>query len=77
MEWPQLWPDWVTPELVLRNWRERIEHVAAEEGAHLASLPYVLAVAVTGSVARGNTWPCLERCSRPEPRGPSTPWQLA
>ena len=57
VEWEAMRWDWVTPELALREWRERIARVAEEEAAHLASLPYVDGVAVIGSVGRGSAWP--------------------
>jgi len=57
MEWPQLLAPWITPELVLDNWRERIDRVAAEESAYVAGLPYVKGVAIIGSVGRGTHWP--------------------
>ena len=56
-EWSEIFPDWVTPELALDDWRRRIDRVAAEEGEHFASLPYVRGLAVIGSVGRGDPWP--------------------
>ena len=52
--WESVWPPWLTVELALAEWRERIERVAAEEAAHLAGLPYVSGVAIIGSVGRGS-----------------------
>jgi len=57
MEWPQLLESWITPEIALRDWRERIARVEAAESAHFASLPYVRGIAVIGSVGRGDPWP--------------------
>jgi predicted nucleotidyltransferase len=57
VEWPRLWPSWLTPEIGLDAWRDRIERVATEESAHFASLPYVEGVAIIGSVGRGDPWP--------------------
>ena len=42
--WPQLRESWLTPELALDNWRERITRVEAQETAHFAELPYVLSL---------------------------------
>jgi predicted nucleotidyltransferase len=57
VEWPYLLESWITPELTLRDWRERIARVEAEETAYFASLPYVRGLAVMGSVGRGTQWP--------------------
>jgi len=57
VEWPHLLESGVTPELVLRNWRERIARLEAEETAHFGSLPYVRGLAVIGSVGRGTPFP--------------------
>ena len=48
---------WLTPELALDNWRERITRVEAQETAHFAELPYVRGLAVIGSAGRGTQWP--------------------
>ena len=56
-EWQPVWPRWLTAELALDEWRERIERVAEEEAAYLAGLPYVSGVAIIGSVGRGSQWP--------------------
>ena len=60
MRWPQILPDWVTPELALSEWRERIDLVSAEETAYLSNLPYVKSVALIGSVGRRDPWPCSD-----------------
>ncbi len=60
MRWPQILPDWVTPELALSRWRERIDLVSAEETAYLSNLPYVKGVALIGSVGRRDPWPCSD-----------------
>ncbi len=57
IEWPNLLAGWITPELALHNWRERIAHVESQESAYFASLPYVRGMAIIGSVGRGNPWP--------------------
>ncbi len=57
VEWRQLLESWITPELTLRDWRERIARVEAQETAHFGSLPYVKGLAVIGSVGRGTPWP--------------------
>ena len=49
--------DWLTPELALGDWQSRIDRVAERESAYFARLPYVKAVAVIGSVGRGQPWP--------------------
>jgi predicted nucleotidyltransferase len=55
--WSQLLAEWVSPEIALDGWQERIARVARQECAYLASLPYVKGVAVIGSVGRGTPWP--------------------
>lgn len=55
--WPELHWSWITPELALHSWRERIARVENEETTHFAGLPYVKGVAVIGSVGRGTQWP--------------------
>ena len=75
-EWESVWSAWLTVELALDEWRERIEGVAAEEAAHLASLPYVQGVAIIGSVGRGSEWPLsdidlLVMAESPDGRRPS------
>lgn len=55
--WPQVLAEWITPQLTLNAWEERIASVEEQECAHFASLPYVKGVAVIGSVGRGTPWP--------------------
>ena len=57
MAWANMWWDWITPELVLEDWRQRIERVAQEEASYFGGLPYVTGVAVIGTVGRGDPWP--------------------
>jgi hypothetical protein len=57
VEWPQPWAEWLTPEMALDGWRERIERVAVQEANYLAGLPYVQAVAAVGGTGRGDPWP--------------------
>jgi hypothetical protein len=57
VEWPHLLESWITPELALDNWRQRIARVEAEEIAYFGSLPYVRGLAVIGSIGRGTQWP--------------------
>jgi predicted nucleotidyltransferase len=57
MGFANMYFDWLTPELALDDWRARIERVAEEESRFFAQLPYAKAVAVIGSVGRGEPWP--------------------
>ncbi len=57
IKWPHLLAEWITPELALHNWRERIAQVETQESIYFGNLPYVKAVAVIGSVGRGEHWP--------------------
>lgn len=57
MQWPQILPDWLTPELALADWQARIRRVARQTAAHLSALEYVSGVAVMGSVGRGTPMP--------------------
>ena len=55
--WQELLREWITPELTLDGWQERIALIEQQECAYLASLPYVKGIAVIGSVGRGTPWP--------------------
>ena len=55
--WGGGYSEWITPELVLTDWRGRIERLAEDEAARAMALPCVRAVAVIGSVGRGSPWP--------------------
>lgn len=57
MGFANMYFDWLTPELALREWQSRIDRVAEQESAYFAQLPYVKAMAVIGSVGRGQPWP--------------------
>ena len=57
VKWESMLPDWVTPELALDDWRDRIAKVEAQEAEHLSRLPYVKGVAIIGSVGRNSHWP--------------------
>ena len=57
LSWWEDCKDWLTPELVLPDWRERIRGVEERETAYMSSLPFVKGVAVIGSVGRGTHWP--------------------
>lgn len=57
VEWPEPWAQWLTPEMALDGWRERIERVAVQEANYLAGLPYVQAMAAIGGTGRGDPWP--------------------
>lgn len=58
--WPGFLPIPITAEAALDGWRERIALVEEEETRHFASLPYITAVAVIGTVGRGTPWPCSD-----------------
>ena len=55
--WSSLLPEWLTPDIALRDWRRRIEQVAEQEAAYFAALPYVKGLALAGSMAVGDPWP--------------------
>lgn len=55
--WGGSYPEWITPESVLADWRGRIERLAENEAARIMVLPFVREVAVIGSVGRGAPWP--------------------
>jgi len=57
IEWGRPWDEWKTPELILRDWRARLERLAEQEGECFARLPGVLGVALIGTVPRGTAWP--------------------
>ncbi len=57
IEWGEPWEEWKTPELILRDWRGRLERLAATEGERFARVPGVMGAAVIGTVPRGTTWP--------------------
>lgn len=55
--WPRVRESWLTPELSLERWRDRLARVEKEETTYFAGLPYVRGLAVIGSVGRGTQWP--------------------
>ena len=57
VEWGEPWKAWKTPELILRDWRGRLERLARDEGERFTRLPGVLGVALIGMVPRGTAWP--------------------
>jgi predicted nucleotidyltransferase len=57
ISWSSLLPEWLTPDIALRDWRRRIERVVEQETAYFAGLPYVKGLALTGSTAVGDPWP--------------------
>ena len=57
VEWGEPWKAWKTPELILRDWRGRLERLARDEGERFTRLPGVLGVALIGTVPRGMAWP--------------------
>jgi len=57
IEWGEPWQQWKTPELILRDWRGRLQRLAEEAGARFAELPGVMGAALIGTVPRGSVWP--------------------
>ncbi len=57
VEWGEPWKAWKTPDLILRDWRGRLERLAFDEGERFVRLPGVLGVALIGTVPRGSVWP--------------------